>query len=416
MTSVRLMLNKCRMLNDGSFPLVFQIIHCRQKRLINTGYRLKEQEFDCLLKTVDGCIGSSFTQKEVAAMNNKLAKLRKKIDDCIKKMSIQNELFTVVDLVECVLQKGGGSVSTSITLLQYIRMQIIQKKELGKDGTAAAYNSTLASLGKYVAAVFPKRTDVKLSEVTPFFVADYERFLYKKGMTANTVSYYLRNFRTLYNKAVREISGLKNLNAFKNVRTRPSRTVKRALTRQQLCDIAVCDFGSKKQMEFSRDLYLFSFYAQGMSFVDIVFLKKENLCGDMLIYKRHKSGQLIHVHVTPQMQTLMDKYLGKAGFIFPVINPSSSIAYYKQYRLALARINRHLARIAIRLSIDVPLTTYTARHTWATLAHYCGAPISVISVGLGHTSEEMTRVYLKEFDFSLLAEVNLNVTKLLQTK
>ena len=416
MTSVRLMLNKCRMLNDGSFPLVFQLIHSRQKRLINTGYRLKEQEFNCLSQTINSCIGSSITQKEVAAMNNKLAKLRKKIDDCIKKMSIQNEPFTVTDLVECILQKGASSVSNSVTLLQYIRIQISQKKELGKEGTAAAYSSTLASLGKYIAAVFPKRIDVKLSEVTPLFVTDYERFLYQKGVATNTVSYYLRNFRTLYNKAVREISGLKNLNSFKNVRTRPSRTIKRALTRQQLCDIAICDFGSKKQVEFSRDLYLFSFYAQGMSFVDIVFLKKENLCGGILIYKRHKSGQLIHIQVTTQMQALMDKYQGKGDFVFPVLNPFSSVTYYKQYRLALARINRHLAGIATRLSIEVPLTTYTARHTWATLAHYCGAPISVISVGLGHTSEEMTRVYLKEFDFSLLAEVNLNVTKLLQVK
>ena len=85
---------------------------------------------------------------------------------------------------------------------------------------------------------------------------------------------------------------------------------------------------------------------------------------------------------------------------------------YKQYRLALGRINRHLKKIAVVADIKVPLTTYTARHTWATLARDYGAPISVISAGLGHTSEEMTRVYLKDFDVSMLNQVNSIVTNL----
>ena len=75
-------------------------------------------------------------------------------------------------------------------------------------------------------------------------------------------------------------------------------------------------------------------------------------------------------------------------------------------RLALGRINRHLKRIAAMIDVKIPLTTYTARHTWATLARDCGAPVSVISAGLGHTSEEMTRIYLKEFDVSQLDKVN----------
>ena len=415
MTSVRLMLNKCRMLNDGSFPLVFQLIHCRQKRLINTGYRLREQEFDELSRKVHNCAGSSFSEAEVSLMNRKLARLRKKIDDCIKKVSLQCDSYTVADLADCILHSASTG-KVYVMLLQYIRLQITQKEELGKEGTAAAYRSTLTSLGRYIAAVNPLRSDVRLSEVTPSFVAAYERYLYQNGVSGNTVSYYLRNFRTLYNRAVSEINGLKDLSPFKHVRTRPCRTVKRTLTRHQLHNIVTCVFGHRKQMELSRDLYLFSFYAQGMAFVDITFLKKEYVQGGLLIYKRRKSGQLIRIQITQQMALLMDKYDTGGEFVFPILNPLSPTTYYKQYRLALARINRHLGVIASRLSIDIPLTTYTARHTWATLAHYCGAPISVISAGLGHTSEEMTRIYLGEFDIGLLAEVNLNVTKLVQMK
>ena len=166
-------------------------------------------------------------------------------------------------------------------------------------------------------------------------------------------------------------------------------------------------------MDIARDMYLFSFYAQGMAFVDIVFLKKKNIRDGILSYRRHKSQQLIHIVVTPQMQGLIDKYANDSEYVFPIIDTSLSTSIYDQYRLALGRVNRYLKKITFRLNINVRLTTYTARHTWATLARESGAPISIISAGLGHTSEEMTRVYLKEFDQETLARVNRIVTNLL---
>ncbi len=150
-----------------------------------------------------------------------------------------------------------------------------------------------------------------------------------------------------------------------------------------------------------------------MAFVDVAFLRKKDIHGGILSYYRHKSKQLIHIVVTSQMQSLIDKYANTGEYVFPIIDISSPVSIYDQYRLALRRINRHLKKMASELKIDVRLTTYTARHTWATLARESGAPISIISAGLGHTSEEMTRVYLKEFDQEMLAQVNRTVTDLL---
>ena len=198
---------------------------------------------------------------------------------------------------------------------------------------------------------------------------------------------------------------------FVKAQTRPAKTVKRALTRENLLSLANLMLEDTPELEFARDLYLFSFYAQGMAFVDIVLLKESNICNGIISYFRHKSKQLIRIAVTPQMQKIMDKYKVEGEYIFPILNIQDS-SEYKLYRLALGRINRHLRRIAAMTNIKVPLTTYTARHTWATLARDCGAPVSVISAGLGHTSEEMTRVYLKEFDVSLLDKVNSMVTNL----
>ena len=148
-----------------------------------------------------------------------------------------------------------------------------------------------------------------------------------------------------------------------------------------------------------------------MAFVDMVLLKKSDIRNGVLTYSRHKSKQLIRIAVTPQMQELMARYTTEGEYVFPIVSDTYS-SEYKQYRLALGRINRHLKKIAAMVDLEVSLTTYTARHTWATLARDYGAPISVISAGLGHTSEEMTRIYLKEFDVSQLDKVDSMVTKL----
>ena len=198
---------------------------------------------------------------------------------------------------------------------------------------------------------------------------------------------------------------------FTKVQTRPAKTVKRALLRKDMRILADLKLENEPELEFARDLYLFSFYAQGMAFVDIVLLKKVDIYNDVLTYSRHKSKQLICMAVTSQMRSLIDKYGTENEYVFPIISDDYSSGY-KQYRLALGRINRHLKKIASMVGIIVPLTTYTARHTWATFARDYGAPISAISAGLGHTSEEMTRIYLKDFDVSLLDEVNSKITNL----
>lgn len=242
----------------------------------------------------------------------------------------------------------------------------------------------------------------------------YEDFLYAQKVSENTVNYYLRNFRTLYNAAIKDGYRQHGDYPFTYVRTRACKTVKRALSKENMRLLSSLSISNSPYLEFSRDLYLFSFYAQGMAFVDIAFLNKKNIYGGLLTYSRRKSKQLIHIVVTPQMQKLIDKYSNDSEYLFPIIDPlNKEQSVYKQYRLALGRINRYLKKLAAGLNLRIPLTTYTARHTWATLARDSGAPLSVISAGLGHTSEEMTRIYLKDFDQSVLAKVNSLVTGLL---
>ena len=402
-TSVKLMLNKSRILNNGSYPLVFQVIHNRRKKLLYTGYRMKEEVFDESEGKIMNGLGSTFTATEVVKMNRELRKMRNRIDTRIRQLERAGEEFTVEDILT---QNAFGTGKPQFYLLRYINAQIERKQELKKVGMAAAYKSTRSSLAKFIG-----RPDVRMSEVDLAFVRRYEDFLYSNGASGNTVSYYLRNLRSLYNQAVTDGYHPRGEYPFAKAQTRPAKTVKRALSRTDMQNLADLNLENEPELEFTRDLYLFSFYAQGMAFVDIVLLKKTDICNGVLTYSRHKSKQLIRIVVTPQMQGVIDKYNTENEYLFPIISGEYASGYQK-YRLALGRINRHLKKIAVVADIKVPLTTYTARHTWATLARDYGAPISVISAGLGHTSEEMTRVYLKDFDVSMLNQVNSIVTNL----
>lgn len=402
-TSVRLMLNKGRRLNNGTYPLVFQVIHSRRKKLLYTGFRLKEEVFnEAEEKIVDGT-DATLTATDITKMNRELRKMKNMIHTRIRQLERTTEPFTVEDVLA---QFTRANVRQQFYILRYIDTQIERKKKLKKEGTAAAYKSTRSSLAKFLDG-----SDIRMLEIDLRFIRRYEDFLYNNGVAENTVSYYLRNLRALYNQAVVDGYHPHGEYPFVKAQTRPAKTVKRALSREDLQALANLKLEDAPELKFARDLYLFSFYAQGMAFVDIVLLKKSDIYNGVLTYSRHKSKQFIRIAVTPQMQELMDKYETEGKYVFPIIRDNSS-SEYTQYRLALGRINRHLKRIAAMIDVKIPLTTYTARHTWATLARDCGAPVSVISAGLGHTSEEMTRIYLKEFDVSQLDKVNSIVTKL----
>lgn len=396
------------MLNNGTFPLVFQIIHQRRKLLYYTKYRIFQEQFDEKTCEVKYCESSFYTIKEIREMNRELKREYKLFLDRVRILERKKELYSVDDIVGVKKQKRFR-----YSFLQYVDVQITRKKNMGKDGTAAAYHSTRVSLEKYMLMLSARKTDIKIEDIDYNYVIGYEGFLYTQGLTENTVNYYLRNFRTIYNSAIREGYKPKNDHPFIYVHAKPCKTIKRAINKEEMKELFSLSLPDYSEVALSRDLYLFSFYAQGMAFVDIAFLRRKNIHSGILSYYRHKSKQLIHIVVTPQMQSLIDKYANADEYIFPIIDSALLTPAYDQYRSALRRINRHLKKIASELNIDVRLTTYTARHTWATLARESGAPISIISAGLGHTSEEMTRVYLKEFDQEALAQVNRIVTNLL---
>lgn len=402
MTTIKLRLNKSKALKDGRYPLVFQLIHARRKRVIYTSHRLFEEEWIEGKERVCYLRNTVRTKVGVQSINTYLKEEKQKIGSIIRQLEKQFEQYTAEDVVVRYTEDYGRR-----SLFQYIDERIAQKRSSGKEGTASAYNSTRLSLLKYAG-----RNDVRMEEVNRPFMAGYEQYL-SEHVSPNTACFHIRNMKALYNAAARDGYHPECEYPFTQIRTKPCKTVKRALSRddmQRLVQLLLSEDSSKR---LTRDMFLFSFYARGMAFVDVVFLKKENICNDVITYARHKTSQQLRIRLTPQLKTLIETYENASPYIFPILDESNEIhPLYAQYRLALRVANLRLKKIGALLGFEAHLTTYVARHTWATLAKEYGMPTAVISEGLGHTSEQMTQIYLKEFDGSVIDRANEIVSRL----
>lgn len=260
---------------------------------------------------------------------------------------------------------------------------------------------------------FRNGKDLTLSKITSDLIIEYEAFLKAKGISKNTSSFYMRTLRAVYNRAVNKGLTLQKY-PFKYVYTGIDRTRKRAVSVQTMKHIKSLDLSSEWKLDFARDMFLFSFYTRGMSFVDMSYLRRKDLSNGILTYRRHKTGQLLHIKWEACMQEIVNKYKNEQStFLLPIINTNEVEEQRKQYIYSAHNINRCLKKIGAMLGLSLPLTMYVARHTWASIAKQRNVPISVISDGLGHDSELTTRIYLSSLDNIEIDKANKMIMRLL---
>ena len=182
---------------------------------------------------------------------------------------------------------------------------------------------------------------------------------------------------------------------------------KRAVTETVISQLLSIDLKKSKALQFARDLFIFSFYARGMAFVDIVYLKKSNIQNGYITYVRHKTGQELTIRIETRLQNIINQYEKKdSPYLFPILNTEDENKAYSQYEIALNYYNRQLKRLSKLLEPNINLSSYTPRHTWATTARNKNVPLSIISAGMGHSSEKTTLIYLTKIDNSIIDEVN----------
>ena len=274
----------------------------------------------------------------------------------------------------------------------------------GRFSTARNYRRTWDSFNRYL-----NGREFYMDEITGPIIASYNRSLYANNLRRNTISFYNRILRAVYNKAVKD-GYVEQTFPFEAVYTGVDVTRKRALPVEMLHQIAAIKL-QDPELALSRDLFLFSFQARGMSFVDMAFLTQQNLQHGFLHYVRRKTGQALSVRIEPWMQELLDRYQPQCHdpYLLPILRSTEPKEAFAQYSAALVRHNILLRKLGSLVGADFPLSSYCARHSWATIARDAAVPLSVISSGMGHTSEKTTRIYLASLDNSLIDRANRQI-------
>lgn len=389
--------------NEGKVGVIYyQIIHNRVIRQISTGYKIYSTEWNWAKESIVVPLEDTTRKKRLISIINYIKLDIDRLSNVVFLLNKQYSAYTADDIVKRYNEKLEGQ-----TLFEFMNGVIIRLKELRKIRTSETYRTTLNSFIR-----FREGEDLLLTDFNSDLMMDYESYLRHRNITMNTVSFYMRILRAVYNRAV-EQELIEQTNPFKHVYTGVDKTIKRAMPLKCIKQIKLADFSYDKKLEFAKDMFLFSFYTRGMSFVDMAYLRKKDLNNGILIYRRRKTGKQLFIKWEKCMQDILDKYPpNKTEYLLPIIS-RTGINERVLYRNVLASINKQLKKISVMLNIGMPMTMYCARHSWASIAKSKNVPISVISEGMGHDSEATTQIYLASLDTAVVDKANRMILRML---
>lgn len=383
--------------------LFYQVIHARVARQVNTGCKVYPYEWDALHSEI------VFPSGAGAERRGYLGSLKENLHDGLGRIVRIIERFeracgdyTAGEVVKEYLAPacGGGFIA-------FARGLVRQMEQMGKPRTSERYSTVLNSFER-----FRGGSDISVDEVDSDLMIRYENHLRAAGVCPNTSSYYMRGLRAIYNRAVEKDLVMQRF-PFRHVYTGIDKTVKRAVPLNIIRRIRDMDLTFSPAMDFARDIFMFSFYTRGMSFVDMAFLKKTDLRNGMLSYRRHKTGQRLSIKWEKPMQDIVDKCgIMDVPYLLPIIRNAEDDAW-RQYKNAAHLVNDKLKKIGEKLGLTIPLTTYVARHGWASIAKSRNIPLATISEAMGHDSEKTTRIYLASLDNSAVDKANRQILKAL---
>ncbi|MBR1688297.1 MAG: site-specific integrase [Prevotella sp.] len=280
-------------------------------------------------------------------------------------------------------------------------------------------NRSLSTIGNYLTALNSLRhylgRSIDVSELTADIIGGYQKWLREQNIKPNTISCYTRSLRSVYHRIAHRYRLPADSDPFKGAFTGNSKTAKRSLAREDLQRIRQLCLPEGSFLSLSRDIFLFSFYAQGMPFVDIAFLTKAQISDGVLVYYRHKTGTRVAIGLEPPMVDIIRRYEQRGRErVFPILKARDEPRVYKEYLQKLGRYNRALHKISAMARLSKPLTSYVARHSWASMAYGLNVDLPVISQALGHTNPHTTLLYIKELDDERLQQANRRILKDLQ--
>ena len=293
--------------------------------------------------------------------------------------------------------------------ISYSMKIVAHQRAVRSLSTCSNYLTALRSFRRFLGG-----DDIPLRSLSSGHIGRYRQWLHQNGVSPNTTSCYLRSLRSLYNIAVRR-HVVRQCFPFSEVFTGNMATAKRAAPLSVIRSLRSLTLPSDSSLRLSLDMFLFSFYAMGMPFADVARLRRSQIdfSSSSLVYHRQKTGCPVTVSLEPCMLDIIRRYSDSSRqYVFPLLPEGASPDVVSRvYNTALASHNRHLKTIARMAGVTCRLTSYVARHSWASMAYNTHAPLPLISQAMGHTNQRTTMVYIKSMDAGAIARINKKILR-----
>ena len=345
--------------------------------------------------------------------------------ELILKTILEKEVEYQKEIIELTSMQKEYTASTLITSkTNQINAKTVGKfleeyvKQLEKDNRinyAISFKHTWHSLKKFCG----NNLDFVFSDIDANFLKKYEQWLKDNKCSEVTIAHVFRNIRSIFNKAIKEKCAIKSTYPFDEFKVSKFdvSTQKRAISKDDIKKIMAIDLSKELfYTQFSRDIFIFSYLCGGINFIDIANLKVENIVDNILMYTRKKTYKKIKTPLSTEALKIIQKYSSEKpnsnDYLFPVLNDDihkTKMQKFHRCQKVLRRINLALKTVAELTNINTNLTTYVARHSFATILKKSGVNISIISESLGHSDEATTQIYLDSFDDDQLQEAFKNL-------
>ena len=396
--TVKAVCYKSKVLSNNESPLMLRVTKDRKLKYVSLGISLNPAYWD-------------FSKNEPKADCPNREYIEMLIADKIKEYSAKiielkatNQEFTSTSLVEKVNVKRTNRKTVKVVFQEYIAFLI----KAGRKSYALSIKQTYNSIKEFCHSL-----DFYFSEMDVNWLKKYELFLREQRLAENTIGIRFRTLRAIYNVAMEEDAVSQDCYPFKKFKVARLHqdTIKRALTKTDIERILSYK-STNRYMRFPIDIFAFTYYCGGINFTDIANLTQANIMEDRLIYKRHKTGKLIKIPLQPQAIELIKKYHSKENpYLFPILSDFHKTEIQKANRIhkVITKVNKRLKEIGEGLNLPIPLTTYVARHSQATVMKKAGVSTAVIREIMGHSSERVTQIYLDSFDNEQIGEAMKNL-------
>lgn len=384
-TTISVVCYKSKVLKNNESPLMLRICKDGKRKYESIGISILPSLWDFKQnKPTRKCPNKEYIERLIAE------KVKVYTDKVIEFKSQEKE-FTATSLIEKV-NKPVKRKTVQEVFNQYIQ----ELESANRLRYADMYKCTMHSLIK-----FNKHLDIPFSDMDTIWLKRYEVWLQSQGLAINTLGTRFRHLRVIYNFAIEEKivkSEYYPFNSFK-VSKLSQTTAKRSIQKDEI--LSVLNYQGQTPLEcLAIDLFTFSYLAAGINFGDIARLTKDNILENRLIYIRKKTQKQIKVSLQEQAIKLIQKYsMPDNPYLFPILSSFHKTEQQKVNRIhkIIAKVNKSLKEIGERLNIPINLTTYVARHSFATVLKRSGVNTSLICEALGHSSERVTQIYLDSF-------------------